>query len=259
MSSAHSYDAIAREYKESKQLPFRIHVEAYTLVTLLGDVKGLSVLDLACGEGIYSRLLKRAGAARVVGVDLSAGMIALAQQEEAREPLGCEYFVGDAGRLEESAEAQALGTFDLVLGSYLLNYADSAEALRRFAGTIYAHLKPGGRFVGINDNPAQDPGGYARCERYGFTKSTPASAGPEERREGSPITYAIRTAEGGTFQFDNYYLHPDTVSGVFGETGFKRFSWEGPWLAPGSEAGFDPGYWADFLTDPPVIGVLAER
>lgn len=254
MSSAHSYDAIAREYQESKQLPFRIHVEAYTLVTLLGDVKGLSVLDLACGEGIYSRLLKRAGAARVVGVDLSAGMIALAQQEEAREPLGCEYLVGDAGRLDAAA---GLGTFDLVLGSYLLNYADSAQALRGFAGTIYAHLKPGGRFVGINDNPAQNLGTYARCERYGFTKSTP-DADATQRREGSPITYAIRMAEGGTFQFDNYYLHPDTVSAVFGETGFKRFSWEGPWLAPGSEAGFDPGYWEDFLADPPVIGVRAE-
>jgi toxoflavin synthase len=43
-----------------------------------------SVLDLACGEGFYTRLLRQTGAGRVVGVDLSAGMIALARQEEAR-------------------------------------------------------------------------------------------------------------------------------------------------------------------------------
>jgi 2-polyprenyl-3-methyl-5-hydroxy-6-metoxy-1,4-benzoquinol methylase len=90
MSSASSYDAIAREYKESKQLPFRIHVEAYTLLKLLGDVRGLAVLDLACGEGIYSRLLRRAGVQRVVGVDLSSAMIDLAREQERRDPLGCE-------------------------------------------------------------------------------------------------------------------------------------------------------------------------
>jgi hypothetical protein len=115
-------------------------------------------------------------------------------------------------------------------------------------------LKPGGRFVGINDNPAQDPGRYALCEPYGFTKSTPSN-----RIEGDAITYTIRCADGGSFQFDNYYLHPKTIADVFGTTGFTRFSWEGPWLAPGSEASFAPGYWNDFLADPPVIGVLAVR
>ena len=248
MSSANSYDAIAREYQTSKQLPFRIHVEAYTLTRLLGDVRGLAVLDLACGEGIYSRVLRRAGAARVVGVDLSAGMVALASEEEKREPLGCEYVVGDA------ACVQGLGEFDVVLGSYLLNYAESSEKLRKFASTILAHLKPGGRFVGINDNPAQCPTTYPTCQQYGFTKTTPS-----ERVEGDAITYTFGTADGGTFQFDNYYLHPETISSVFRETGFAQFTWEGPWLAPGAENAFAPGYWADFMMHPPVIGVSATR
>jgi SAM-dependent methyltransferase len=248
MSSQSSYDAIAREYQESKQLPFRIHVEAYTLTRLLGDVRGLSVLDLACGEGIYSRVLRRAGAARVVGVDLSAGMIDLARAEEKQNPLGCEYLVGDAACFEPP------GKFDVVLGSYLLNYAESSEKLRQFASTIFASLKPGGRFVGINDNPGQNLGSYVLCAPYGFTKT----ASPL-RAEGNAITYTFHASDGGTFQFDNYYLHPATIAGVFSEVGFGRFAWEGPWLAPGAEAQFAPGYWTDFLADPPVIGVMAER
>ena len=60
-------------------------------------------------------------------------------------------------------------------------------------------------------------------------------------------------------EFDNYYLRPGTIAQVFDTTGFSRFSWEGPWLAPGSEAAFAPDYWTDFMSDPPVIGVLAER
>lgn len=243
-----SYDAIARQYQESKQLPFRTHIEAYTLIQLLGDVQGLSVLDLGCGEGSYSRMLRRAGASRVVGVDLSSAMIELARAEEQWEPLGCDYLVGDAGELG------TIGSFDLVLGAYLLNYADSAESLGRFATTIFANLRPGGRLAGINDNPAQDMATYPQCGRYGFTKSTASN-----RREGDPITYAIETGDGRTFRFDNYYLRPDTIEKVFAETGFKRFSWEGPWLAPGSEEGFEPGYWDAFLANPPIIGFSAER
>ena len=37
------------------------------------------MLDLACGEGIYARQFKRAGASVVTGVDVSQEMIALAE------------------------------------------------------------------------------------------------------------------------------------------------------------------------------------
>ena len=69
------YDAIAEAYQDSKQLPFRKAIERYTLFEALGDVAGLRVLDLACGGGFYTRLLKKAGAAAVTGIDVSAEMI----------------------------------------------------------------------------------------------------------------------------------------------------------------------------------------
>src|SRR5215467_14518483 len=100
------YDAIAQEYRDSKQLPFRSYVEEYTLFGLLGSLAGLAVLDLACGEGIYARKLKKIGAARVVGVDLSPAMVKLAEQTERQNPLGIEYRVGDARKLGD------IGKFD---------------------------------------------------------------------------------------------------------------------------------------------------
>jgi predicted RNA methylase len=62
------YDAIADEYAASKLLPWRVQVEQPTLFGLIGDVRGRSVLDLACGDGIYARTLADRGAARVHGV-----------------------------------------------------------------------------------------------------------------------------------------------------------------------------------------------
>src|SRR5262249_42931639 len=75
------YDPIAAEYQKAKQHPWRLYVERHTLLQLIGDIRGQSVLDMACGEGHYTRELRRLGADRVVGVDLSAGMIRLAQEQ----------------------------------------------------------------------------------------------------------------------------------------------------------------------------------
>lgn len=63
---------------------------------LAGDLRGLKVADLACGSGHYTRKLQAAGAAQVVGVDISPEMVAIARGIESREPLGVEYLCLDA-------------------------------------------------------------------------------------------------------------------------------------------------------------------
>ena len=70
-----NYDQIADLYKETKRSPLRTYVDEFTFLKVLGDVRDKSVLDLACGYGHYSRLIKQQGAARVIGVDLSEALI----------------------------------------------------------------------------------------------------------------------------------------------------------------------------------------
>ncbi len=134
---------------ESKRLPYRTLVEAPSLFAALGDVAGARVLDLGCGSGHFARALLARGAREVVGVDLSAAMVGLARRGHADEPRA-RFLVGDAMRPQE-LRALALGEFDVVLGAYLLNYADSPAGLRAMAASVAAHLAPAGRFVGVND------------------------------------------------------------------------------------------------------------
>lgn len=68
------YDPIAEQYGRSKYQPWRTYIETFTLMNLIGDPTGKAVVDLACGEGFYSRMIRKRGAARVLGVDLSEGM-----------------------------------------------------------------------------------------------------------------------------------------------------------------------------------------
>ena len=133
------YDKIARAYQQSKTLVFRECIEWYSYRRLLGDVSGLKILDLACGEGFYSRRVKLLGAAKVLGVDVSAKMIDLARQQENALPLDIEYVVADAG------QQKIFGVFDMVIASYLLNYARSRQELLAFCRTIAANLKPSAR------------------------------------------------------------------------------------------------------------------
>jgi ubiquinone/menaquinone biosynthesis C-methylase UbiE len=111
------YDAVADQYDATFQaLPYRIFVEEWSVLNALGDVDQRSVLELATGTGHYARRLRRLGAGRVVAVDLSAEMIALAQEAEDRAPLGIRYQVHDVATLELEE------TFDVVIAVYLLHY-----------------------------------------------------------------------------------------------------------------------------------------
>ena len=61
-------------------------VELPSVLAVLGDVRGLNCLDLACGLGYWSQLLVEKGAAHVVGVDISEAMLSAARETLRRLP-----------------------------------------------------------------------------------------------------------------------------------------------------------------------------
>lgn len=240
------YDDIAADYSASKQLPFRVLVEAPTLFALAGDVRGKTILDLPCGDGTYSRAFARRGAASVLGVDLSSSMIERARTSESEAPLGISYRVGDAASLG------TLGRFDLVVACYLFNYARSAGELLAFARTVLANLKPGGRLVGMNDNPLTAFGGRQSYSEYGFARDVEMPV-----REGSRIRYSFPKPDGTTFGFDNFWLSPDTYRAAFAEAGFVAFDFVECQAKLGE--GQEPALWQAFLADCPITGLFAQR
>ncbi len=244
------YNQIADKYKQSKILPFRIHVEKYSFFKLLGDMNHKNVLDLACGEGIYTREIKNRGAEIVYGVDISPKMIELAQSEEEKTNLGIKYKVMDVATMGK------IQPFDIVCATYLLNYARTKDQLVAFVQSIYDNLKPEGRFVSINDNVAQPVELYSLMRTYGFVKSSVST-----RQEGDAVTYTFLDEQGNDdFSFNNYYLKPETYQSVFREIGFSSFRWIAPQLSPEeSIRNNKDGFWDDFFKIPPIIGIEAVK
>ena len=236
-----NYDDIAAEYQRAKQQPWRLHLEHFTLFKLLGDLSGKSVLDLACGEGFYTRFIKRRGAARVVGVDLSQGMIELARRQEERDPLGIDYQVHDAKQLALDE------TFDVVVAAYLLNYAQTAAELVAMGAAITRHLKPGCRFVTVNNNPRQGVEHFASTRKYGFIKQ---AHGP--LIDGTPVDYVF-FLEDTSFAITNYHLSVETHEAALKAAGFRQVTWHDPELSPEIAGTAERQHWAEFLSRPPVV------
>ncbi|MDZ4707823.1 MAG: class I SAM-dependent methyltransferase [Saprospiraceae bacterium] len=243
---ATNYDTIAKEYQASKMLPWRIHTEAFTFFQLLGELDGLKVLDLACGEGFYTRQLKLRGATKVSGVDISAGMIQLAREAETNRSLGLEYHVQDVLYLNLGEQ------FDLVCASYLLNYSHDAEELTQMARVIANHLKPGGRFVTINSNP------HFTCEvpsmfHYGFTREN------KSYDDGAEITYSFYQPDGSHIEVTNYHLAKSTHNEALKKGGLDNIQWHALEISPEGLEEFGAAYWANIKRCQPVIGLSAVR
>ncbi len=109
------------------------------MLDLVGDPSGLSVADIGCGEGRFSRMLSSRGA-RVVGLDPTLPLLLSAS---------CR---GNEGFILGASESIPLrsGMFDIAI-SYLvlIDVQDVASACREMARI----LKPGGRLLIANLNP----------------------------------------------------------------------------------------------------------
>ena len=243
---ADEYDRIGAQYKESKRLPFRSLVEEHSMFKLLPDLAGRSVVDLACGEGIYSRKLMQAGAGRVVGVDISAEMIALAEGAETDQSLGVRYVVADVATVEFDEP------FDIALCSYLFNYARSRAELRTLVESVGRLIRPGGMVVGYNDYPDNPPAHFERYRPYGFIK-----IGPPEVREGDTITYRFFNPDGTVFDIDNYFLPTQAYRDEFARAGFSSFEWVMPEVSAEGRKAFPDGYWEAYLDSPPMACITA--
>lgn len=103
------------------------------------DLRGLRILDAGCGPGEICRFLARQGA-EVVGVDISAALVARAQAAETAYPLGIRYAVHDlVDELPFEDE-----TFDIAIAVMaLMDVEDPLAALRHIGRTV----RPGGLFV----------------------------------------------------------------------------------------------------------------
>ena len=234
-------EGLAQRYGELDDFHLRPLVETYSLLKLIGDVRGKKVLDVACGEGYYSRILRQAGADRVLGIDIAERMIALAREQEARQPLGIDY------RTEDARTPSADGDFDLVVAAWLLCEAGSRADLLRMCRGLASRVRPGSRFVTVTTNPnlyRYDP--LPDYQKYGVAVKLEETA-----FDGAPMTFTIHNGDAAVELVDRY-LPMDAYETALVQAGFRDVTVHMPEVAPAARER-DGSYWDDFLQYPTLV------
>jgi ubiquinone/menaquinone biosynthesis C-methylase UbiE len=238
MNKQNDYDFIASDYYHNiEERDDRPAVLIPSARHYLGDVKGKKVLDLACGNGYYSRLIKSWGARKVVGVDISEPMINLAKLAEENLRQGIEYYLADATTLPK------LEQFDVIFAGFLLHYSTSVENLHTMCEHIASQLKGGGRFVSFCENP-KHPTGELKYDAEAI------AVGPI--KDGSRIQRFHYSKGVRALEFSHQHYEEATYEHALKAAGFHDIEWH-PFIL--GEV-VNPEYWADFIRDDFTVIVM---
>ena len=148
-SSTIAWNELGEEWFElAQQGESRIHFIMPYMFKYMGNVEGLKILDLGCGEGGYARELARRKA-KVVAVDCSEKAIIYSAELAKKEALDIEHYVRNSNDLYEIKDNE----FDIVLCSMML--MDCAD-LEGTLSEVVRVLKPNGRLFASVLHPCFD-------------------------------------------------------------------------------------------------------
>ena len=160
---------------------------------MVGEVRGLDVLDLGCGDGLYGGELLDAGCRSYTGVEAAQTMAAAAATQL---PGGAAQIVHDTIEAWSFPKAH----FDLVVSRLALHYvADLETTLRR----VHHALRPGGRLVFSVVHPV-------------ITSSDKSRASGGKRLDWIVDDYFVPGPRSVYFMGDQVEQHHRTVEEIFG-------------------------------------------
>ncbi|MFD9336558.1 class I SAM-dependent methyltransferase [Streptomyces sp. NPDC060028] len=239
--SAQQYDEIGEAFEGFKALPLAQYGEVPSFLSLVGDVRGKSVLDLASGTGFYSREFKRRGAGDVFGVDISGEMVAVAQALEERDPLGVRYEVGDVSELRPLGQR-----FDVAVAVQLLNYAQDVAAFERMCRNVHRSLEPGAEFFVLNQTPDYRFDGPP-LDKYGFRSELTG-----EEAETGPRVRITALLDQHPIEFVTTCPRREVYEKCLRAAGFTEVTWVPVEVSDAGVRTFGADFWTDLLANPPL-------
>lgn len=174
------------------------------VVKLVADCKPKLVLDIATGTGdLAINISKNTSAEKIIGLDISEGMLSVGKQKVAKENLdNVELVLGDSEKIpfEEN-------TFDAITVAFGIR---NFETLEKGLAEILRVLKPKGTFVILETSvPAKSP--YKQFYNFHCTNILPLM-GKLFSKEESAYSYLSESAA--------KFPHGETLNNILRKVGF---------------------------------------
>ncbi|MGV8150643.1 MAG: class I SAM-dependent methyltransferase [Candidatus Woesearchaeota archaeon] len=197
----------------TKQQAKKFHVPNYSkeyvrkpvILQAIGDIKKKKIIELGCGSGYWMRIFAKKGAL-CTGIELNKNQIALAIQEEKKQPLGIEYFQKNAVNLSGVKS----DSFDIVFIEYVLLEIPKKTVLAKIFKESFRVLKKGG-FIFISDMHPFHPL---------FDKRTILPKNFHYYQSGSKIKVPATGINGKKITFTDYHWTLEDMISSLSDTGF---------------------------------------
>lgn len=224
------YEALASSYKRSNIKPDKQYSILPTVLKMVGDCNGKSVIDLGCGAGFFTLPFAEAGASVVCGVDNSHAQIGLAKKMSPHKVIT--YRVGDIF-------TEPGGPVDIINAPFVVNYARTTPALKHFFELIFRSLREGGKVVFVIDLP-----NGRSLKRFGATKTFDGPALDE-----TSIRINLFNEEKRICTLSGVYYTPETIEVLLRKAGFRTIEWQRPLISDDGIEKMGPDFWKGYLDD----------
>ncbi|MDO8572568.1 MAG: class I SAM-dependent methyltransferase [bacterium] len=167
------------------------------LLRLMDVKRGETVLDLACGQGFFSRELSKLGA-HVIGADISKELITLARTHS---PKGIQFEVSPADNLSFLKN----NSIDIIVMVLAIQNIENIDGVLKECGRV---LKQNGRFFIAMNHPAFR---IPKESSWGWDQklNLPAARLPNEHGQATRLSAVSAQADGSAAQVGMQYRRVD--------------------------------------------------
>lgn len=220
----------------------------------LGPWDGAAVLDLACSTGFGLREMKKLGATKLVGVDISQEMLEVAKQTSPHD--GFELHHADCSKPLTHLGLKE-GSFDCIIAMWLLNYPEDRAQMAAVWHNIATYLKPQGKFVGIiqNQDTVQPTSMQGKWDAYGARETN-----LQQLPSGDGVRMHVEFNTEPKVEFDTLVLKKEILEEEAKKAGLIDLEY----VRPGEEAkteveGKDEAWWKELLEQYPNQLIIANK
>lgn len=135
---------INNAYKKTAKLRNNNYIVNPHIISLIGNVKGKTILEVGCGFGRYLEILSKHSPSKLVGCDISAYQIKLCKETIKNNNI--EYYIVDFSNTN-SPVILGHDKYDIIYTVFVILYIETLDKLKVFIENCYKCLKKNGKVI----------------------------------------------------------------------------------------------------------------
>ncbi|MBS3159038.1 class I SAM-dependent methyltransferase [Candidatus Woesearchaeota archaeon] len=214
------------DYQKTNTKPDKLYSILPTVLSLLGQIKGKTIVDVGCGTGFFTNSIVQRGATHVYGIDISSESLKIARRNSVETRGTVEYILLDI--FEDK-----LPVCDSICFPFVLNLAKSVHDMLRALEICFFALRDGGNIVLVVDLPINNKSHSVlqKQKEFGAVKTLLGA-----RKNGTSLQVDLYNRKKKVYSFQSRFFTSKCIEQCLSRAGFQNILWHSPII---SKKGFE--------------------